>query len=90
MPGLYLIALWYVTIPVGLLFLGFSLWLVAPLFVAQPRLGDFALSWRDDIRSWKLTSRVQRAPISERQALLTRADELRRVWRVLEEIVVGA
>ena len=89
-PGLYLIALWYVTIPVGLLFLGFSLWLVAPLFVAQPRLGDFALSWRDDIRSWKLTSRVQRAPISERQALLACADELRRGWRAFEEIVVGA
>ncbi|MEP6766259.1 MAG: 1-acyl-sn-glycerol-3-phosphate acyltransferase [Gemmatimonadaceae bacterium] len=79
-PGLYLIALWYVTIPLVLLFAGITPWLVLLLFLVQPRLGDVALRWRDDLRTRLIISRVQRAPTVERQGIISDANELRRLW----------
>ncbi|MEP6778687.1 MAG: 1-acyl-sn-glycerol-3-phosphate acyltransferase [Gemmatimonadaceae bacterium] len=82
-PGLYLIALWYVTIPLALLWAGITPWLVLLLFLVQPRLGDVALRWRDDLRTRLLVWRVRRAATIERQRIISDANELRRLWASL-------
>ena len=89
-PGIYLIALWYVTIPLALLVAGISPWLVLLLFLVQPRLGVVALRWRDDFRTKLLISRVQRAPIATRQEILSAANKLRRLWGELQAAVTSA
>ncbi|MDQ6610963.1 MAG: 1-acyl-sn-glycerol-3-phosphate acyltransferase [Gemmatimonadota bacterium] len=83
MPGLYLIALWYVTIPLALLLAGISPWLVLTLLLCQPWLGDVALQWRDGVRERFLILRVRRAPLTERLQIISAANELRRLWHAL-------
>jgi 1-acyl-sn-glycerol-3-phosphate acyltransferase len=82
-PGLYLIALWYVSIPVVLWLLGASPWFALVLFLVQPRLGDFALQWCDRFRTLRLASRARGAPPADKLALLQSAKTLRQRWRNL-------
>lgn len=57
-PGMYIIWLWYLVMPALLHTVGVNRWIVLTLFIAQPRLGDFAFWWRDELRKWRMVRRV--------------------------------
>ena len=68
-PGLYIMVLWYVSMPLLLLALGMSPLLVVPLFILQARLGDQSMAWRDRVRTWRLSNRVRAASAAERHTI---------------------
>ncbi|MEO7360824.1 MAG: hypothetical protein ABI120_10870, partial [Gemmatimonadaceae bacterium] len=79
-PGMYVIWMWYLALPFLLLTTGVNRWLVLAVFIAQPRLGDFAWSWCDQWRAWRLVQRVRDAPDAERAILRALAHETRLAW----------
>ena len=76
-PGLYIVVVWYLFVPALLLMSGVTPWLALFLFLVQPRLGDFALGWRDWWRRWRLMSRVRAASSDQRYAIRTLGASLR-------------
>lgn len=80
LPGLYIMEAWYLLAPLALWFAGLPGWLVGVLFIAQPRLGDFALGWSDRARAVRLAGRVRGAGGDRRQSLRVARDELRASW----------
>lgn len=77
-PGMYVVWLWYLAMPALLLSIGLNPWVTLALFIAQPRLGDFALQWRDEFRRWRLMRRVT-------QSSSNHLEHLRSAVRVLRE-----
>lgn len=82
-PGLYVVLLWYLFMPALLLLIGVEPWAALLAFLAQPRLGDCALSWRDWFRRWRLMSRVRAASLARRGEIVAMAADLRERWKVL-------
>lgn len=82
-PGLYVVLLWSLLAPVGLLLAGVHPLIVLAMFIAQPALGDAAMKWRDRWRKWRLQARARRMHESERAQLLHAAEDVRRAWREL-------
>ena len=80
-PGLYIMALWYIVAPLLLFALGVSAWYVVLIFVAQPRAGDIAMRWRDEWRLMRSAARVRKAPESARQSLREQGALLRERWK---------
>jgi 1-acyl-sn-glycerol-3-phosphate acyltransferase len=83
-PGLYLILVWYVSIPLLLLYAGVPRLLVAALFLAQPSLGDVAWKWRDAVRDRRVVRAVGRATPANRERMREAAVLLRRAWYDLQ------
>jgi len=89
-PGLYFMELWYVVLPLVLLLAGGTPWVVAVLFVVQPRLGDFAFSWRDRYRTLQLMRRVRAVPRARRVAVLSAAQRVRQTWAAISHLPMVA
>lgn len=81
LPGLYIMEIWYVSVPLALWFAGVPAWLVLFVFVVQPRVGDFAINWRDRYRTLQIVGRVRRATDMERLAVVHTAQAVRGVWK---------
>ncbi len=83
-PGLYLMLLWYMVLgtmfAVGLHASAHSAWLAVPAVMLLPRLGDFAVSWRDAVNAERLRRRVMRWSPADRAAVCTTASALRAAW----------
>lgn len=90
LPGLYFMEIWYMSVPLALWFAGVPGWLVLLLFVVQPRLGDFAVSWRDRYRTLQLVKSVQTGPDAERRAVVEAAVDVRSAWRALNRVAESA
>ena len=82
-PGLYVMVLWYVSVPLLLLAFGISPLLVLSLFVLQPRLGDQAIVWRDRWRTRRMCKRVRSAAMAERVKIRSLAAAVVDSWRLL-------
>ncbi|MBC8085884.1 MAG: 1-acyl-sn-glycerol-3-phosphate acyltransferase [Phycisphaerae bacterium] len=78
LPGLYVMGLWYVGMPLALWIAGVHPWMVLLLFVVQPRMGDFAIGWRDRYRTLQLIRRARTAQEELRVELLEAAQFVRR------------
>ncbi len=80
-PGLYLVLLWWVLVSVlaavGMFAVGIGPWWALPLLIALPRLGDWAIGWRQRFVGWRLVRRVQRWSTSDRMALRDAATVVR-------------
>lgn len=86
-PGLYLVALWYGVVAVGL---GVALWgwgwsplwalLVVPTL---PRFGDLAVGWRTWLNGWLLVERVHKWSTPERMALRSAAATVAECWALV-------
>lgn len=83
-PGLYLMLLWYVVLgsmfAVGLHASAHSAWLAVPAVMLLPRLGDFAVTWRDAVNAERIRRRVMRWSSADRAAVCTTASALRAAW----------
>ena len=83
-PGLYLMLLWYVAlgsmIAVGLHASAHSAWFAFPAVMLLPRLGDFAVTWRDALNAERLRRRVMRWSQADRAAVCITASALRAAW----------
>lgn len=80
LPGLYIIAGWCTLAPLVLLVIGVTPWIVLVLFLIQPRLGDFAFSWRDRWRTMRLIRRVRNASDDVKLSITKDASEIRTLW----------
>lgn len=88
-PGLYVVVLWYLLAPSVLLAFGISPWIVLVVFLTQPRLGDFAVNWRERWRSLRLRGLVLRASDGEKDALVSQARAFRTEWEVLDKVAAS-
>lgn len=86
LPGLYFMEIWYAGVPLALWFAGAPVWITLLLFVLQPRLGDFAVSWRDRYRALQLIGRVRRATTAERLEVVQAAQTVRATFKLLQQL----
>jgi len=82
-PGLYVVLLWWLVVALiaAGVFAAISwspLWAL-PLLLSLPRLGDFAMRWKEWVKAWRLMARVRRWGMPERQTL-REAAEIIRAW----------
>jgi hypothetical protein len=82
-PGLYVVLLWWIVLALvaaGVFTaIGWSLLWALLLLVALPRLGDFAMRWKDGLTAWRLMARARGWEQAEREAL-REAGEVVREW----------
>ena len=84
-PGLYVMVLWYVSLPMLLLAFGTSPLLVLLVFLLQPRFGDLAITWRDRYRTRRLRSRAKTTPLADRLTIQSLSTTVVESWQHLSQ-----
>lgn len=83
-PGVYLVAAWYLLISIALATwlarINLSIWWIATVVMLLPRFGDLAIGWRDWYRGWRFVREVHRWSTPEREALRQATLTLDRAW----------